>query len=303
MKVLTSLVLLLAVTASATPPSIGFLQIDVADSAHGLTFPAIVLYPATGDAAAQPFNLGPFSVNAVPGKPPAPGSFPVVLISHGRGGTNLGYFGIAERLVATGHIVALPLHHQDNYLDASASEADLTLELRPRHLSLTLDAIAASSLVGPHADTDHAAVIGHSMGGYTALAIAGGRPYTFDGKPVGTVPDPRVKALVLMAPATFWYDHDQGLSNVTTPILLLTAERDELTPGPQALGILRRSLPATTPLTHEVIPGAGHFAFLTPFPERMRSPDFPPANDPAGFDRAAFQRELPELILSFLETR
>ena len=139
------------------------------------------------------------------------------------------------------------------------------------------------------------------MGGYTALAVAGGRALAREGQPVASTPDRRVQALVLLAPATFWYDHDAGLSAVTTPILLLTAEHDQLTPGTQAAAILRRSLPATTPVTHEDVTGAGHFSFLAPFPDVVRAPDFEPAIDPDGFDRAAFHRHLPERILTFLQ--
>ena len=289
--------------ASFSPFAVGFRQIEVPDAAHDMTFPVLPLYPtpATGQPTA-PYALGPFSVNASPEAEPAPGSFPVVVISHGRTGTNLGYFPIAEHLAATGYIVALPLHHRDNYRNGSLAESDLTLELRPRHVTLTLDAVAADETLAACADADRAAIIGHSMGGYTALAVAGGRPYSQKGQPVNVSRDDRVKALVLLAPATFWYDYDAGLSGVTAAILLLTGESDNITPGAHHASLIRRSLPTTTPFTHEVVAGAGHYSFLAPFPEVMRRPDFPPANDPADFDRAAFQRELPRRIAEFLQS-
>jgi len=49
------------------------------------------------------------------------------------------------------------------------------------------------------------------------------------------------------------------------------------------------------------VTGAGHFSFLSPFPESMRSGDFAPAQDPIGFDREQFHREIPDLILKFLD--
>ncbi|MCC5022717.1 MAG: hypothetical protein J6386_07940 [Candidatus Synoicihabitans palmerolidicus] len=111
--------------------------------------------------------------------------------------------------------------------------------------------------------------------------------------------DPRVKALVLMAPATPWYRAPGALADITVPILMLSGEHDEITPLRFA-HIVRDGLPQTTPLIHHLIPGAGHYSFLAPFPSVMRRPDFPPGNDPAGFDRASFHRKLPADILAFL---
>ena len=298
------LALLIARPLMASPSShaVGFRHIEVTDAAHDITFPVLLLYPGESHgASSSPLELGPFVVHATLGLTPAEGAFPVVVISHGRGGTNLGYFGIAEHLAARGIMVALPLHDGDNYLDDARSEADITLELRPRHVSLVLDAVAADEVLGVHVMRDQAALIGHSMGGYTVLAAAGGHPFSLSGNPVTTTSDPRVQAVVLLAPATFWYEHDAGLSEVTAPILMLAAEHDELTPGPVHAGIIRRSLPAATPFTYEVIAGAGHFSFLAPFPPMVVTPDFVPAQDPDGFDRAAFHRALPGRIESFLQ--
>ena len=190
--------------------AVGFRHLEVTDAAHDLTFPVLLLYPGESDgAASSPLALGPFAVSATPGLTPAEGAFPMVVISHGRGGTNLGYFGIAEHLAARGIMVALPLHDGDNYLDDSRSEADITLELRPRHVSLTLDALAADDVLGAQVMPETVALIGHSMGGYTVLAAAGGHPFTLNGQPVATTADPRVKAVVLLAPATAEWVADQ----------------------------------------------------------------------------------------------
>ncbi|MCC5022716.1 MAG: hypothetical protein J6386_07935 [Candidatus Synoicihabitans palmerolidicus] len=152
----------------ATPSpqhAIGLRQTTITDSDHDLSFPAVVLYPAlVPRTPVTPLALGPFTVNATPGLAVAEDMFPVVVISHGRGGTNLGYFTIAEHLAINGYVVVLPLHHRDNYTDNSLSEADLTLELRSLHVSLTLDALAQDEALGPHLDSNLTAVIGHSMG-------------------------------------------------------------------------------------------------------------------------------------------
>ena len=49
-----------------------------------------------------------------------------------------------------------------------------------------------------------------------------------------------------------------------------------------------------------MVPNAGHFSFLAPFPPAMVRPGFLPAEDPPGFDRARFHAELGPEIERFL---
>ena len=51
---------------------------------------------------------------------------------------------------------------------------------------------------------------------------------------------------------------------------------------------------------HRVIPNAGHYAFLSPFPASMVSAEFAPSQDPPGFDRVAFHQELHRDVFEFL---
>jgi predicted dienelactone hydrolase len=144
------------------------------------------------------------------------------------------------------------------------------------------------------------AVIGHSLGGYTALALAGAKGYSRQGVPVSVQPDARIGALVLLAPATFWFTAPEALRAVTLPILILQGEHDHITPA------LHGELVATGvahpgQVTLRTVSGAGHFSFISPFPPAMRRPDFAPANDPVGFDREAFHASYPHEVLAFLD--
>ena len=58
---------------------------DVHETTTGTTMPAVVIYPATGPATWT--ELGPYQVAATPGLPVAAGRHPLVLISHGHGGS------------------------------------------------------------------------------------------------------------------------------------------------------------------------------------------------------------------------
>lgn len=106
---------------------------------------------------------------------------------------------------------------------------------------------------------------------------------TLDRQPraVPVTPDSRVKALVLLAPATPWFRTPSALRDVRVPILMLTAGKDEHTPEWHA-EIVKRGVASVTPITHRVVANAGHYSFLSPFPAAMSSPAFPPSQDPLG---------------------
>jgi hypothetical protein len=90
-----------------------------------------------------------------------------------------------------------------------------------------------------------------------------------------------------------------ALADVSLPILLRMAERDEYLPVIHS-EILKLGIRDSSLIDFAVIPGAGHFAFLTPFPPEMVRPNFPPAQDPPGFDRTKYQPLMTAEILSFL---
>ena len=146
---------------------------------------------------------------------------------------------------------------------------------RPRHIRLVLDWAFSSEDFGSSLRPDTAAIIGHSLGGYTALATAGGQPTAFahemaerQSRRIDVIPHARVKALVLLAPATVWYMEPRALSGVRVPILMLTGEKDRHTP-PIHAEIVKRGVADPALVEHRVIANAGHFSFLTPFPEAM----------------------------------
>jgi fermentation-respiration switch protein FrsA (DUF1100 family) len=100
-------------------------------------------------------------------------------------------------------------------------------------------------------------------------------------------------------PATFWFIPD-SLKEVRVPILILTGEKDRIAPPAHAQTIIEGvSDPGS--VRHKVIPGAGHFAFMSKFPSQMVRPDFPPSQDPPGFDREEFQPTLFGYVRDFFK--
>lgn len=274
---------------------VGCKEIQIRDESKDIFFKVLVQYPTKEPSA--PIAFGPYTMDACMNAKLLEGGFPLVLISHGSGGSHLLYRTISTHLAKNGFIVAMVEHYGNNRNDNELENTKENLILRPKHISLTIDKLLSDSFFGKHIINDKVAVIGHSMGGYTALALAGGIPRTREGKKIETTSDQRIKAIVLLAPGAGWFMN--GLDNVTIPILMLTAEHDSITPAWNAETVLK-SIPNESLVTFRQVANAGHFSFLSPFPESMRNPKFLPSTDPEGFEREKFHVQLPKEILAYL---
>ena len=255
------------------------------------------MYPASVSPA--PVTLGPFVVEASLDAPPAPGRFPVVVLSHGSGSRPLLHRVLAHALARRGFVVALPEHPGNHREDNSLADSDANLEGRPRHVCSVLAALSADPVLSQAADLERLALGGHSIGAYTALAVAGGTPWTRPGQPLSVPHDPRVKALVLLAPTTPWFTPEGSLRAVTVPILMVSGEQDVISPASNGERVLAR-VPDASRVSAHVVPGAGHYSFLSPFPPAMRRPDFAPSVDLPGFDRERFHAWLADTVGDFL---
>lgn len=276
----------------------------LADDESGATVPLLVMYPSS--ATERPEQLGPYSVNVALNGPVAAGLFPLVIVSHGSGGSHLTHRVLAAGLARHGFVVVLPEHPGNNRNQNELAGTSTLLANRPRQVRLAIDWAYADGALGEQLAPDTVGVLGHSLGGYTALAVAGGQPraaaHETPDRQVHPVPvkqDDRVKALVLLAPATPWFMAPAALQGVRVPILLLSGERDEMTPAWHA-EIIKRGVPDQTQVEHRVVPNAGHYSFLSPFPAARVNPAFPPSQDPPGFNRPRFHEELGVEVSAFL---
>lgn len=303
--------------------TIGCRALDVMDTVQGARIPSWVVYPAPGPAPGpaqgraqgpeQIERFGPYELAVTMGAPVAGDRLPLVVISHGNGGSPWTHRGLAAHLARAGFVVALLEHPGNSRSDNSLAFTAANLANRPRHLGLVLDAVFQDEQLGARLApagvglaTAGVGLIGHSIGAYTALALAGGRPTSLpneepDGqaRPVPVARDPRVRALVLLAPASIWYRAEGALAGADVPILMRTGARDAHT-HPLHGAIVLRGVPDPARIDHQVVPNAGHFSFQSPFPPAMTRPDFPPSQDPPGFDRAAYEPVLSAEIATFL---
>ncbi|MBP2114775.1 alpha/beta hydrolase family protein [Paenibacillus silagei] len=284
----------------------GCCEVQITDNSLRVTYPMIVMYPT--DVPEQADRLGQYPLEVARDAAPREGKFRLVLMSHGTGGSPFVYGSLARHLARSGFIVGLPEHPHNNRNDNSWEGTVPNLTYRPRHLRMAADWFFEDERFKGLIRPGSFSVIGHSMGGYTALAAAGGIPTSFPNEsPNGkqqqiNVPlDSRIQSLILLAPASVWFRNEGALSGVRLPILMLDAERDPYTP-PFHAQIILNGVAEPRMIHYRTVENAGHFSFLSPFPAAMISPAFPPSQDPPGFDRVQFHEALKTEVVQFLLT-
>ena len=105
-----------------------------------------------------------------------PTKLPLIVLSHGTGGSAAAVAWLAEGLAAGGYMVAAVNHHGN-----TAAEDDKRLEGtvvwwdRPRDVTVVIDRLLADPTFGPRIDSSRIGVAGFSLGGFTALATVGAR--------------------------------------------------------------------------------------------------------------------------------
>jgi predicted dienelactone hydrolase len=111
----------------------------------------------------------------------ADGKHPLVLLSHGMYGNHRNQAWLASILTKQGYIVAAIDHPGTSTFQRDADHARELWE-RPRDISRTIDHILADPTYAGHVDAEQIFMAGHSLGGFTAVALAGGRfdPVKFD---------------------------------------------------------------------------------------------------------------------------
>ncbi|MEI5909648.1 alpha/beta fold hydrolase [Bacillus spongiae] len=282
----------------------GFRTVEFTDEQLDITIPMFIMYPTSTPEKLG--SIGPYQLNISRNAQLEEGVFPLVLLSHGTGGSPLVYRTIATYLARNGMVVGMIEHPFNNRNDNTLEGTVDNLSIRPKHISMGIDWFFNSKEFSKMLKPNSVSVIGHSMGGYTALAAAGGKPTSFpyessDGKvhQINVTPDDRINSIVLLAPASVWFKEKGALKDINIPILMYVAEKDLFTPYFHA-EIVLNGLPDRTKIQHKMIENAGHFSFLSPFPKEMTSDSFLPAQDPHGFNREDFHHHLNEEITEFL---
>jgi predicted dienelactone hydrolase len=192
---LLPLVAALASTAEAEEPPAGALKVGFAlrhfvppspydwRGSSGRALVTAIWYPADAGAQPRPQHFGP------PGGPPLflgdavaenaglamhPSRFPLILLSHGTGGTAQSLAWFATALAARGYIVAGVNHPGNNATEPYTVQGFMLWWKRAEDLSRIAAGMLADPLFGPRIDRQRIGAAGFSLGGYTMMALAGG---------------------------------------------------------------------------------------------------------------------------------
>lgn len=302
--------------AGTSAHAAGF-QHGVAADQQGKPLEIGIWYPSP--AAAYPMEMGPTTMSVAVNGPIHGMALPLVVMSHGTGGSFLGHFDTAVALADAGFVVAAVTHTGDNYADQSRS---VDIMDRPRQISRVIDHMLASWNGHTSIDPTRIGMFGFSAGGFTTLAIIGGVPdlakigpmcrqYPDDfacqllaksGHPVApsraaSVVDARVQAAVVAAPALGFTFAPDGLKSIKVPVQLWRAEDDTLVPHPRYAEAVRLSLPHAP--DYHVVPNAGHFDFLAPCSNALASLAPAICASAPGFDRVAFHTSFNAAVVGF----
>lgn len=311
---------------------VGWRSMTVPAAAAGAQIPLALWYPAKAGAAVRNVSMGPFGVHAAPGAPAAASVRGLIVLSHGTGGTELGHARLAEALAARGYLVAALRHPGDNWQDQSlrTQRAEQYFDERPLQVSRVIDTLLADAAWSPRIASDargpRVGAVGHSAGGYTVIALAGGQPAPqriathcrehsaddpiFCGLSRGTsahapqpangapLKDARVRAVAALSPLGVVFDPG-SLRGLTVPVAIWVADLDRFV-VPRFHGEwVAQQLPSTS---LRRVPNAWHYAFMDAPTTPIQSPDGDLAADPPGFDRSRFLEQLGQDLSDYFDT-
>ncbi len=259
-------------------------QIDQ-DSARPLH--VVVWYPTEDPGPGETVgeNKAFFGTEAKRDAMPAPGEHPLVVLSHGYGGSwrNLSWLG--HVLARQGYVVAAPDHPGTTTFDRDPAHAAMLWE-RPRDLSRVIDALTAKTDLAGQIDNQRIAAVGHSLGGWTVAALVGARFETAriakdceaktspracalsaelglsDPQLEQNLADPRLKAFISLDLGLARGFSPQSLAEIRIPALVIGAGTDiGDMPAPLESGYLAQHLSKAS-TTSVTIPDAMHFSFM-----------------------------------------
>ncbi len=299
------------------------------------------------DAAARPdegattpdaalFDAGMASPNAQ--FAPSLDKFPLVLLSHGSGGSALQMAWLGTALARAGYI-AVAVDHPGNNANAKLTPEGMALWWeRATDLSDVLTGMLADESFAPHIDASRLAAAGFSLGGYTVMELAGARTdisELFDlckAKPdtdvchvpemrgMGSAEDvlqaarktsglslaasgdsyrePRVKAVFAIAPALGFTLTDDSLKAIRLPVEIVVGKDDRTAPAQDNADWIRQNVRGAR---ETILPGVGHYTFLDTCTARGARDLGRYCEDSPGVERAAVHAQVAAMAVEFFD--
>ncbi|QVW26903.1 prolyl oligopeptidase family serine peptidase [Pseudomonas hormoni] len=342
MKIAFCALLLTGLTtiALADENPVGFHSSTLVDSHNDRSLEMVVWYPSATTAATQLIGDDVVFVgaSAVRDAPPAAGKHPLLVLSHGYRGNWSNQIWLASALAHRGYIVAA-INHPGTTTHDRSPQAAAQLWQRPVDVRRAIDSVTTQPEKFGVVANDRIAVAGHSLGGWTALEIAGARSdadrfaqeckahpqlasCTVYGKidPASTSDskaalaadwrDKRVTAVVTLDLGLSRGLTDESLAALPVPTLVIAAgvPSHDLPAELESANLAKRLPPASS--RYVEISDASHFSFLSvckPGAEVLLEEDVPGdgiicRDGDNGRPREVIQRQITSLIEEFLQS-
>jgi len=299
-------------------------------------------YPAT--APEQEVDIGPPGGPIfVTGRTAADAPFaddarhPLILVSHGFGGTARQMTWLASVLARAGYIVVGVDHPGTNGIDGVTAEGAFAPWERPGDLRAALDAVLADPKLAVHIDARRIGVAGFSLGGYTSLLEVGARsnfaqlrafctgpdrdaicnqqleyPHPMQTDQVAAEPamapliarehddlhDARVKAAFLIAPAAIQGMDVDSLRHINRPVAIALGDADPIAPPKTNGEFAAKLVPGAT---IDLLPNVGHYDFLSECAAAGLVYAKPYCTDLPGVSRAATHERVERDVVAFFD--
>jgi predicted dienelactone hydrolase len=322
MKRLVALVAALGGAALALPACAAGLSLIEVPTDGGPPIAGAVWSPCAAPPATV--AIGNQSLPGVKDCPIAGHPLPLVVISHGFGGSLSGHHDTAEALADAGFIVAAIDHPGDwSHADPGRKLTLPALIDRPADIKRLIDYMLADWPGAAKIDSGRIGFFGFSRGGFTGLALIGGEvdwraalpalcppettlPACLEARQhplpeIRLAHDARIKAAVIADPFLGAFFTPGSLGTATAAVQLWGSEQggDGVHPGDAAAAA--RNLPARP--DYRVAPNSAHFAFLAPCTPVQAQTAPRICADPPGFDRVGFHAEFDAEVVAFLRAR
>ena len=240
--------------------SVGLAQLRFEDATRHRPLPTRIWYPSKPTPLGRGDTIeGIFVAHSATNAPLAssPQQFPLVLLSHGTGGGSSNLVWLAEHLAQHGYLVAA-VDHFGNTFGNNSTEGVVSVWRRPRDITYVLDALLTDPLFGSRIAVNRIGAAGFSAGGYTVIALAGGRYHPelmaaycsqhptevvcqlAGDLDVSKFPDrssasasyseSRIRAVFAMAPAVGQGFAQEDLASVSVPVSIVAGLHDEVLP-------------------------------------------------------------------------
>jgi predicted dienelactone hydrolase len=321
-KLLVAIALSLTVTLAQAA---GFRFIEVPADADGPVLKGAMWYPCSEPQ--DRIDLGPYTLSVAKDCPISGNKLPLVVVSHGRGGSYINFYDMAGTLAEAGFIVAAINHPGDTSSDRSRSGTLSVFVERPADIKRLITLMLSASPAASRIDPERIGFFGFSRGGYTGLVLIGADPdwsnagefcqrssppdrgrapghfceqvlrKEFQAQPLAR--DPRIKAAVVADPLAIFFT-DASFTAVKIPVQLWASERGGDGVTPDSVAVVNRNLPAKH--EYHVVPNSGHFAFaICPPAMATALPEL--CTDAPGFDRVAFHKQFNDDVLAFFQAQ